>query len=114
MTCADTYRLIQLIESDRLTIKTYCAIYPAVLVVAVSVSVYFHFHAVPNESLMQLAGLGISAIAAPMVPLHIKRAEALRMLNLRLDESRKLPPSDPGCVKISEFVDAIIRIRMGG
>jgi hypothetical protein len=63
---------------------------------------------------MQLAGVAISAIASPLVPLHIKRVEALRMLNLRLSDSRKLSSGDPGCVKISEFVEAIMRIRIGG
>ena len=92
---------------------TFCSIYPAVLAVAVSVSAYFHYHPVRNEPLLQLVGAAISAIAFPLVLLHIRRAEALRMLRLKLRESYKLAPADPDCVKIQEDVDAMIRLRMG-
>lgn len=113
MACSVTDQLNQVIDSDRRTIMTYCSIYPAVLAVAVGVSIYFHYHPVQNEPILQLAGAGISAIAFPLVLSHIRRAEALRMLRLKLRQCHKLAPSDPDCVKIQEDVNAIIRLRMG-
>lgn len=113
MACKVTDRIVLVIDSDRRTIMTYCSIYPAVLAVAVGVSLYFHYHPVQNEPLLQLAGTAISAVAIPLVLSHIRRAEALRMLRLKLRECHKLAPADPECVKIQEDVDAIIRLRMG-
>src|SRR5260370_25761264 len=79
MACKVTDRIVLVIDSDRRTIMTYCSIYPAVLAVAVGVSLYFHYHPVQNESLLQLAGTAISAVPIPLVISHSRRAEALPM-----------------------------------
>lgn len=113
MSCSVSDRLTQVIRSDRRTIVIYCSIYPVVFAASIVVFSYFHFHPVQNDPWLQWTGAAFSGIAIPLVLQHIRRTEALRMLNLLLHECGQRGPMDPECKKIEDHVDAIIRVRMG-
>lgn len=113
MSCSVSDRLTQVITSDRRTIAIYCSIYPVVFAVSIAVSAYFHYHKAQNDPWLQLTGAAIGGIAIPLALLHIRRTEALRMLNLLLHECGQHGSMDPECKKIEDHVDAIIRVRMG-
>jgi hypothetical protein len=111
--CEVAQRIEQVIASDRRTIFTFCAIYPAVFICSVLVSLYFHYFLVKGDPLLTLAGAPISLIAAPLVLQHIRRVESLRMLKIYRKDCDQHPPADPACGKIADNVDAMIKERAG-
>lgn len=113
MPCAVANRIDQVITSDRRTIATYFAIYPAIFAGSASVFLYFHFYPLKDDPLSTLAGALISLIAAPLALQHIRRAESLRMLKMYRAECDQHASADPTCGKIADAIDAMIRDRAG-
>ncbi len=109
--CAIAHRINQVITSDRRTIATYFAIYPAIFAGSASVFLYFHFYPLKDAPLLTLAGSLVNLFAAPLALLHIRRAESLRMLKMYRAECDHFTSTDPTCGKIADAIDAMIRDR---
>jgi hypothetical protein len=112
--CEVAQRIEQVIASDRRTIFTFCAIYPAIFTCAVIVSLYFHYFPLKKDDpLLTLAGVPVSLIAVPLVLQHLRRAESLRILRIYRSDCDQHSPADPACDKIAEAIGAMIQERAG-
>jgi hypothetical protein len=98
-----------LIDSDKQYIATCCWIYGAVLVVSIVLTVCLSAFVWKNNTLISLSGLLANGLVFPLVPKHLQRMRALRIINGLKQECSRHAPDDPQCKRIADNVDSMLR-----
>jgi hypothetical protein len=113
MAC-DSEKTIQvMIESDRHYISSCKWIYGVVLAASVVLVICLEKYVLRTNILASLSGLLANGLVFPLVPKHMQRAGAVRVMHGLQQECRQHDPNDPGCKRIADNVDTMLRARGG-
>jgi len=109
MACDSIHMIQVLIDSDRKYVRTCCWIYGAVLVASIVLTVCLSLFIWKNNTLNSLSGLIANGLVFPLVPKHLQRVRAMRIMNGLKQECSRHAPDDPLCKRIADNVDSLLR-----
>jgi hypothetical protein len=84
-------------------------------VISVGLTAYFFYHQLAQNQSTWTSLLGLTAgfLVTPMIPKHLQRSSAAKILEHLKAECALHNQDDPECKRISDNVDAILRARGG-
>ena len=113
MACDSESTIQVLIKSDRQYISTCFWIYGVVLVVSLVLTWCLEHFVWKSNTVNSLVGLLANGLVFPLVPKHLQRAGAIKVMEGLREECSRHDPNDPICKRIADNVDSMLRPRGG-
>lgn len=111
MPCDSKEILETLIQSDRRFIRTCWWIYAATLTFSIVIAVALELSVRGQQPTASLWGLLANGMMFPVMPKHMQRAGAVRVMKYLQEQCGKFDASDERCKRIGDNVDSLLRSR---